>query len=56
MRFHVIALWTTAFGFFWEHNNYFGWHLFPRIDAELIADGITALLFAIAWWASGQKS
>lgn len=31
-----------------EQNNYFGWNWLPKSDAELITDGITALLFVIA--------
>lgn len=40
--------------FFIEQNRYFGWNSFPASDAELIADGITILIAAIA--VSGDKS
>lgn len=56
MRLHVVALWTVAFGFFWEQNRYFGWNRLPQSDAELIADGVTCLLFGVALWAAGQGS
>lgn len=38
-----------ALSFFVEQNNYFGWNYRPKSDAELIADGITILLFALVW-------
>lgn len=43
--------WTIFFlaAAFWVHQNaYFGWNALPKSDAELIADGITILLFALA--------
>jgi hypothetical protein len=34
---------------FWvSQNKYFGWNMFPQSDTELIADGITMLIMAIA--------
>jgi hypothetical protein len=34
---------------FWiAENNYFGWNLLPKSDAELIADGIVMIILAIA--------
>ena len=37
---------ANAFAF--EENAYFGWNMFPKSDAELIADGLVFLLFALA--------
>jgi len=37
-----------GFSFFLMQNNYFGWNAMPKSDAELLADGITMLLFALA--------
>lgn len=44
-------VWRILVGvsFFVEQNNYFGWNWKPKSDAELIADGITVLLFTLAW-------
>lgn len=35
----LYGLWQTA---------YFGWNAFPGSEAEIIADGITALIFALS--------
>jgi len=35
--------------FWWMQNNYFGWNAKPASDAELICDGITLLLMALAF-------
>jgi hypothetical protein len=43
-----LALWVLAIGFSLEQNCYFGWNFTARSDAELIADGIGAVLLAIA--------
>jgi hypothetical protein len=40
--------WVVTLCFFLEENIYFGWHLKPKSDAELIADGILFLLLAMA--------
>lgn len=37
-----------AFGFWLLQNSHFGWNAAPASDAELIADGITLLIFALA--------
>lgn len=37
--------------FFFEQNIYFGWNAVPHSDAELIADGIGMLLFALSFLA-----
>jgi hypothetical protein len=42
---------VVAVGFYWLQNTYFGWNAAPRTDAELLADGITSLLFAMAFLA-----
>jgi hypothetical protein len=39
---------ALAIGFYIEQNRYFGWNFRPQSGAELIADGITVLLFALA--------
>jgi hypothetical protein len=34
---------------YWVHENiYFGWNMFPKSDAELIADGLIVFIFALA--------
>jgi len=43
-----LVLWACAVAFFFEQNSYFGWNGKPHSDAELIADGITILLVALA--------
>lgn len=48
MKLWRILLWAQAFGFFFEQNCYFGWNAMPHSVAELIADGITSVLFSIA--------
>ena len=47
------ALFVTAlaFLFFMQQNQYFGWNKQPQSDTELIADGITYLLIALAFLA-----
>ena len=35
--------------FFYDQNSYFGWNANPQSDAELIADGVTILLVALAF-------
>jgi len=49
------ALWFIAIMFAIEQNIYFGWNAVPRSDAELIADGITMVLFALAALGSGRE-
>lgn len=34
--------------FFIAQNSYFGWHAIPQSDMELLADGITMILLAMA--------
>lgn len=43
----VVLLWAIAF--FILQNQYFGWNALPQSNAELLADGITAILFAMAF-------
>lgn len=45
----MILLLALAVMFFIHQNQYFGWNKEPASDAELIADGITFLLFALAF-------
>ena len=50
-----LYLWLFAITFFVHENTYFGWNLFPKSDAELIADGIALLLSSMAMLASTNK-
>jgi hypothetical protein len=34
--------------FFVHQNMYYGWNEFPKSEGELIADGVTFLLFALS--------
>lgn len=34
--------------FWWMQNQYFGWNAKPQSDAEMIVDGITVILIALA--------
>lgn len=43
-----LVIFFLAAAFFAKQNAYFGWHPNPQSDAELLADGITSLLFALA--------
>lgn len=45
MNFYVLFI---AFTFWVLQNGYFGWNAFPHSDAELIADGITLTITALA--------
>jgi len=42
------VLWLICIAFFIESNAHFGWNWMPKSDAELVCDGITLLLAAIA--------
>lgn len=44
----IATRWIAAVFFAGWQNIYFGWHAFPQSDAELIADGISVLLFSLA--------
>lgn len=46
------VLFLIALLFAFEQNRYFGWNWTPQSYAELIADGVTAILFALAWCAA----
>jgi hypothetical protein len=46
MRWSIFIL---ALGFGYTENTYFGWNSLPRSDAELLADGITMILFALSF-------
>lgn len=43
-----ICAWLVALEYFLKQNNFFGWNAKPQSEAELIADGITLLLVALA--------
>lgn len=43
-----ICAWVVALEYFLKQNAYFGWNARPQSDAELMADGITLLLVAVA--------
>lgn len=47
---HKMSVWAylTALGYGLLESAYFGWNPWPKSDAELIADGITLLIFSIA--------
>ena len=45
MKMWVLIL---AIIFWWHQNRYFGWNGMPKSDAELIADGLTFVLVAMA--------
>ncbi len=40
-------LFLSAASFFIAQNFYFGWNATPKSDAELVADGITAILISM---------
>ncbi len=44
-----LFVFTLAVMFLISQNQYFGWNKEPHSDAELMADGITFLLFALAF-------
>jgi hypothetical protein len=46
MDFRVFVL-ASAFGLI--ETAYFGWNMTPQSEAELICDGITLVLFALAF-------
>lgn len=41
--------WIIFILWFILYNQYFGWNFFPKSDAELICDGVSLLLFVVAW-------
>jgi hypothetical protein len=45
----VNIVWFIALMYTIMENVYFGWNLTPKSDAELICDGICALLFSMAY-------
>ena len=48
MNIAVFVSWYLPIQFFFSQNDYFGWNRLPKSDFELIADGITLLLVAMA--------
>lgn len=48
MNWATIFVWYLPIQFYFSQNNYFGWNVKPQTDMELIADGITLLLLALA--------
>ncbi|HEY4112890.1 MAG TPA: hypothetical protein VGM17_02410 [Rhizomicrobium sp.] len=50
-----MSAWICAILFIIEKDDHFGWwHWAPHSDAELIADGIAFLIFAVAF-AAGKR-
>lgn len=43
-----ICAWVVALEYFLKQNRFFGWNAQPNSDAEVLADGITLLLVAVA--------
>lgn len=50
----TILLWVCPLTYWWLQNTYFGWNARPQSEGEVIADGITILLIAVA--AMGSRS
>lgn len=44
-----IPVWLTAVSFSLGETAYFGWNWTPASDAEVICDGISMLLLALAF-------
>jgi hypothetical protein len=44
----TLAAWAIALFYAVWINNYFGRHIFPASDAEVIADGLSLLLTMLA--------
>jgi len=40
---------TAGIAFWLMETAYFGWNATPKSDAELICDGISLLIWALAW-------
>lgn len=51
----AIAIWCMGMIFGLVETRHFGWNLTPQSDAEVICDGITVLLFALAILAYREK-
>ncbi len=49
-----MAAWFLAGFYGIAETAYFGWNATPQSGAEMICDGITALLFVLAW--QGRRS
>ncbi len=45
-----------AICFFIHQNHYFHWNAEPQSDAELLADGLTILLFMLALWPKSKTT
>tara|TARA_S200002703_G_scaffold87442_1_gene75319 strand:- start:2613 stop:2771 length:159 start_codon:yes stop_codon:yes gene_type:complete len=45
---NTIYAWIPAIAFFFAQNIYFGWNFVPKSDVELITDGISLILVALA--------
>ncbi len=56
MNWYIAIAWLVVVEFFIKQNKYFGWNLTPQSDAELIADGITLVLVALAVLITGVMS
>lgn len=48
MTFIKCCAWIVALEYFLKQNHYFGWNPHPRSDAEVLADGMTLILVALA--------
>lgn len=44
-----IAILILGITFLIRQNQYFGWNSLPKSDAELICDGITLIIFSLAF-------
>lgn len=42
-------IFLIAIGYGFAENAYFGWNIIPQSDAEMIADGIGLILFALSF-------
>lgn len=48
MTFTKCCAWIVVLEYFLKQNHYFGWNRYPQSDAEVLADGITLILVALA--------
>lgn len=49
------SMFVLAILAFIHQNNYFGWNAKPQSDAEIVADLITILIFALSFMGSKQS-
>lgn len=55
MRFNW-PIWIMAMLYGIVETRYFGWNLHPSSDAEIICDGITILIGALAFFGTCKRS